>query len=81
MLVSRSTRFQSNLTNCPDIALISCQDQIRMLDAEGYPHTSLVEHDMWLEFRQVSQLSDELHADERILQMSPHQSLNQDILS
>ena len=52
-----------------------------MPDAEDYPHTSLVVPQMRLEFRQISQRSHELHADVRIVQMPPHQSLNQDFLS
>ena len=42
-------------------------DQIRMLDAEGYPHAFLEAHGMRLEFRRVSQRSDGLHADVKIV--------------
>jgi methionyl-tRNA formyltransferase len=42
-------------------------DQIRMLDAEGYPHAFLEAHGIRLEFRRVCQRSDGLHADVRII--------------
>ena len=78
---SRRTPGQSNLASCPDGDLGSWYDQIRMLDAEGYPHAFLEAHGMRLEFRRVSQRSDGLHADVRIVPMSPDQSVNQDIPS
>lgn len=41
-----------------------------MLDAEGYPHTSLEIHGMSLELRRVCQRSNGLHADVRIIPMA-----------
>ena len=78
-LFSRRTPAMSNLASCPEGDLSSWYDQIRMLDAEGYPHAFLEAHGMRLEFRRVSQRSDGLHADVRIVPMSPDQSVNQDI--
>jgi methionyl-tRNA formyltransferase len=52
-----------------------------MLDAEGYPHAFLEVHGMRLEFRRVSQRSDGLHADVRIVPMPSYQSVSQDIPS
>ncbi len=81
VLFSRRTPAQSNLDSCPEGDLKSWYDQIRMLDAEGYPHAFLEAHGMRLELRRVSQRSDGLHADVRIVPMSPDQSVNQDIPS
>lgn len=78
-LFSRRTPCQSNLVTCSKGDLSSWYDQIRMLDAEGYPHAFLEVHGMRLEFRRVSQRTDGLHADVRIVPMSPDQSVNQDI--
>lgn len=79
VLFSRRTPAMSNLASCPEGDLRSWYDQIRMLDAEGYPHAFLEAHGIRLEFRRVSQRSDGLHADVRIVPMSPEQSVNQDI--
>ena len=81
VLFSRRTPAMSNLASCPEGDLSSWYDQIRMLDAEGYPHAFLEASGMRLEFRRVSQRSDGLHADVRIVPMSPDQSVNQDIPS
>ena len=62
----RRTPTQSNLASCTNNDLSSWYDQIRMLDAEGYPHAFLDICGMRLEFRRVSQRSDGLHADVRI---------------
>jgi len=81
VLFTRRTPDQSNLASCPEGDLSCWYDQIRMLDAEGYPHAFLEVHGMRLEFRRVSQRSDGLYADVKIEPMSPHQSVNQDIPS
>jgi methionyl-tRNA formyltransferase len=67
VLFSRRTPDQSNLASCPEGDLSAWYDQIRMLDAEGYPHAFLEMHGMRLEFRRVCQRSDGLHADVRII--------------
>ena len=54
---SRRTPAQSNLASCPEGDLSAWHDQIRMLDAEGYPHAFL-EVMGCLEFRRVCQRSD-----------------------
>ena len=54
---------QSNLMHCPHNDITSWYDQIRMLDAEGYPHAFLEINGMRLEFRRVSRRSDGLYAD------------------
>ena len=54
---------QSNLSNCQEGKISSWYDQIRMLDAEGYPHAFLEVNGMRLEFRRVTYRSDGLHAD------------------
>ena len=51
-----------------------------MLDAEGYPHAFLDAHGMRLEFRRVSQRSDGLHADVRIIPITPQQSFKRHFL-
>jgi methionyl-tRNA formyltransferase len=66
VLFSRRTPEQSNLKLCPTGDLLAWYDQIRMLDAEGYPHAFLEAHGLRLEFRRVSRRSDGLHADVRI---------------
>ena len=48
----------------------SWYDQIRMLDAQGYPHAFIEFNGMRLEFRRVAQRSDGLHADVRIVPIS-----------
>jgi methionyl-tRNA formyltransferase len=66
VLFSRRKPVQSNLADCPSGDLTAWYDQIRMLDAEGYPHAFLEVHGLHLEFRRVSRRSDGLHADVRI---------------
>ena len=46
VLFSRRKPAQSNLASCPEGDLSSWYDQIRMLDAEGYPHAFLEIHGM-----------------------------------
>jgi len=72
VLFSRRTPAQSNLLNCPEGELNAWYDQIRMLDAEGYPHAFLEIHGMRLEFRRVCQRSDGLHADVKIIPIALH---------
>jgi methionyl-tRNA formyltransferase len=67
VLFSRRNPAQSNLASCPEGDLSAWYDQIRMLDAEGYPHAFLEIHGMRLELRRVCQRSDGLHADVRII--------------
>ena len=67
VLFSRRSPAQSNLANCTEGDMRSWYDQIRMLDAEGYPHAFLEMYGMRLELRRVSQRSDGLHADVRII--------------
>jgi methionyl-tRNA formyltransferase len=70
VLFSRRKPEQSNLSDCLPGDLIAWYDQIRMLDAEGYPHAFVEVHCMRLEFRRVSQRSDALYADVRITSLS-----------
>ena len=63
VLFTRRKPEQSNLSHCPVGDLAACYDQIRMLDADGYPHAFLEVHGLRLEFRRVSRRSDGLHAD------------------
>jgi methionyl-tRNA formyltransferase len=70
VLFSRRSPAQSNLASCPEGDVSAWYDQIRMLDAEGYPHAFLEMHGMRLELRRVSQRSDGLHADVRIVPMA-----------
>ena len=67
VLFSRRNPAQSNLASCPEGDLRAWYDQIRMLDAEGYPHAFLEILGMRLELRRVCQRSDGLHADVRII--------------
>jgi methionyl-tRNA formyltransferase len=67
VVFKRRTPAQSNLASCPEGDLSAWYDQIRMLDAEGYPHAFLEIHGMRLELRRVCQRSDGLHADVRII--------------
>ena len=67
VLFSRRKPAQSNLASCPEGDLNAWYDQIRMLDAEGYPHAFLEIHGMRLELRRVCQRNDGLHADVRII--------------
>ena len=62
-------------------ALTDWYDQIRMLDAEGYPHAFLEVNGMRLEFRRVSQRSDGLYADVKIVAQSSSHIPKQDIPS
>jgi methionyl-tRNA formyltransferase len=70
VLFSRRKPEQSNLACCPPGDLLACYDQIRMLDAEGYPHAFLEAHGLRLEFRRVGRRSDGLYADVRITSLS-----------
>ena len=54
VLFSRRSPAQSNLANCPEGDMRSWYDQIRMVDAEGYPHAFLELYVMRLELRRVS---------------------------
>ena len=67
VLFSRRTPAQSNLASCPEGDQKAWYDQIRMLDADGYPHAFIEIQGMRLEFRRVSQRSDGLHADVKIM--------------
>jgi len=69
VLFNRRKPEQSNLADCPTGDLLAWYDQIRMLDAEGYPHAFLEAHGLRLEFRRVSRRSDGLHADVRIISL------------
>jgi methionyl-tRNA formyltransferase len=71
VLFNRRTPEQSDLSLCPAGDLVACYDQIRMLDAAGYPHAYLDVHGLRLEFRRVSRRSDGLHADVVIKAISP----------
>jgi methionyl-tRNA formyltransferase len=70
VLFSRRKPEQSNLADCPFGDLAAWYDQIRMLDAEGYPHAYLEVHGLRLEFRRVSHRSDGLYADTRIIRLN-----------
>ena len=70
VLFSRRKPAQSNLANCSAGDLDACYDQIRMLDAEGYPHAFIEFNGMRLEFRRGSRRSDGLHADVRITSLN-----------
>jgi methionyl-tRNA formyltransferase len=74
VLFSRRTPEQSDLSLCPAGDLAACHDQIRMLDADGYPHAYLDVHGLRLEFRRVSRRRDGLHADVVIKAISPSSS-------
>ena len=74
VIFNRRTPAQSNLASCPKGDLRSWYDQIRMLDAEGYPHAFLEAHGMRLELRRVSQRSDGLHADVKIMPIASSQT-------
>lgn len=76
-LFSRRKPAQSNLNSCPAGDLAAWYDQIRMLDAQGYPHAFLEFEGMRLEFRRVSRRSDGLHADVLITAMSPSSEASQ----
>ncbi len=70
VLFSRRKPEQSDLAGCPSGDLLAWYDQIRMLDAEGYPHAYLEARGLRLEFRRVSRRSDGLHADVRITKLN-----------
>ena len=72
VLFSRRSPAQSNLANCPEGDTNAWYDHIRMLDAEAYPNAFLEIHGMRLELRRVSQRSDGLHADVRIIPIASH---------
>ena len=76
VLFNRRTPAQSNLASCPEGDLSSWYDQIRMLDAEGYPQAFLEAHGMRLEFRRVSQRSDGLYADVKIMPIAASQPVS-----
>ena len=67
VLFSRRNPAQSNLASCPEGDLNAWYDQVRMLDAEGYPHAFLEVLGMRLELRRVCQRNNGLHADVRII--------------
>ena len=60
---TRRQPSDSDLQSCSPGSLPQWYDHIRMLDAEGYPHSFLKIHGMHLEFRRVSLRNDGLHAD------------------
>ena len=70
VLFSRRKPAQSNLANCNAGDLDACYIQIRMLDAEGYPHAFMEINGIRLEFRRVSRRSDGLHADVSITSLN-----------
>ena len=70
VLFNRRRPEQSNLSLCRAGDLTDCYDQIRMLDADGYPHAFLEVHGLRLEFRRVSRRSDGRHADVVITSIS-----------
>lgn len=76
VIFSRRTPAMSNLASCPQGDLSSWYDQIRMLDAEGYPHAFVEIQGMRLEFRRVSQRSDGLHADVKIVSIATSQDVS-----
>lgn len=75
VVFNRRSPAQSNLSTCPDGDLSAWYDQIRMLDAEGYPYAFLEVQGMRLEFRRISQRSDGLHADVRITSLKLYTGL------
>ena len=76
VVFSRRTPDQSDLGKCSRGDIHSWHNQIRMLDAEGYPHAYLDVNGMRLEFRRVAQRSDGLHADVRIAPVPQQQTPN-----
>ena len=81
VIFTRRNPAQSSLSLCQEGALNAWYDHIRMLDAEGYPHAFLELHGMRLEFRRVSQRSDGLYADVKIIPTPPIQPSDQDTAS
>ena len=63
----RRTPEQSNLEKCPPGDIYAWLDQIRMVDAEGYPHAYVISNGMKLEIRRATLRSDGIHADVRIM--------------
>ena len=53
VLFSRRTPDQSNLSCCREGDMPAWYDQIRMLNAEGYPHAFLEAQGMRLEYRRM----------------------------
>ena len=74
VLFRRRTPAESNLSLCPEATLSAWYDQIRMLDATGYPYAFLEAHGMRLEFRRVTKRSDGLYADVKIVPQSTSQT-------
>ena len=74
VLFSRRTPAESDLSLCTRGTLNSWYDQIRMLDATGYPHAFLEVNGMRLEFRRVSKRNDGLYADVKITPQSSPQN-------
>lgn len=77
VVFKRRTPAQSNLAIVPEGNLNAWYDQIRMLDAEGYPHAFVEVHGMHLEFRRVCHRSDGLHADVKISPIMPNQAVSE----
>ena len=77
VLFKRRSPSESNLSLCKEGSLTDWYDQIRMLDATGYPHAFLEVNGMRLEFRRVSQRSDGLYADVRIIPASTFETTNE----
>ena len=75
VIFRRRKPHQSNLADCSEGDMNTWYDQIRMLDAEGYPHAFLEVSGMRLEFRRVHQRNDGLHADVKIVPISKHKSV------
>jgi len=73
-LFKRRTPSQSNIDTCPAGDVDAWYDHIRMLDATGYPHAFLEANGMRLELRRVSQRSDGLYADVKIVPLSQGQT-------
>ena len=78
VLFKRRTPAESNLSLCKEGELKDWYDQIRMLDASGYPHAYLEVNGMRLEFRRVSQRSDGLYADVKIIPTSTLETANEE---
>jgi len=77
VVFKRRTPAQSNLALVAEGDVDSWYDQIRMLDAEGYPHAFLEVHGMRLEFRRVCHRSDGLYADVRIAPIERKQAISE----
>ncbi len=76
VLIRRHNPAKSNLASCPEGDLSFWYDQIRMLDAEGYIHEISEAHGMRLEFRRMSQRSDGLHTDVKIMPIAASQTVS-----